>query len=700
VLAGLIEGGMSVTMVTGDALLTAAHVAKEVGICGKEDAEEVVDMRGIPFERDEELRKLLVERRKSKGGLKAMKKNITKPILILEKTKSGMMYWQSYDDDSRVADFVAAEVAELSKKYDFATTGKSLQAAFEFDENTRKVLGYFKIFARMTPDAKETVIECLHSVGNLCLMCGDGANDVGALKQADVGVALLTGFGDVNVDKGEDGKKKKPSDSKESDLPPGAILSADKVQAMRMVPLSLIKAKIQQLGVNPNKYPDLTDKEDLIKLYQVKFKEKAIAQHKKKQAVAKQKAGRNDLFADKQAKMLIRVQELEAEGVQFAQWKAMKELMAEEKKAAAEKRSEMSKLNGVEGQAANLTAQLEDLEMDELPMVKLGDASIAAPFTSKMPSIRSCVDIVRQGRCTLVTSMQMYQILALNCMISSYSLSVLYLDGVKYGDVQMTAMGMLMTVSFTTVSRSKPLDQLSSVKPLTSIFHPAIFVSLLGQFVVHFTIMLLAVRGAKDHLPVDYDADVNGEFRPGILNSVVFLVSNVQQVTVFVVNLQGRPFMTGLTENRPLLWSLLATFILTFMFASESVPGLNKYFQLVPFPNQDFRDYILSLLAADVFLTFVVDRMLKLIFAPQILFASMKGTSMKDVFGILKTVASIMLLMWVFLGNDEVWDELMLEEGRENELIDVAADIMNVSEAASESVVESIVPSLGGFEEL
>merc|ERR1712127_224366 len=102
------------------------------------------------------------------------------------------------------------------------------------------------------------------------------------------------------------------------------------------------------------------------------------------------------------------------------------------------------------------------------------------------------------------------------------------------------------------------------------------------------------------------------------------------QVTVFVVNLQGRPFMTGLTENRPLLWSLIATFILTFMFASESVPSLNKYFQLVPFPNEDFRDYILKLLAADVIFTFLIDRLMKLIFAPQILYASVKGTTMKD----------------------------------------------------------------------
>merc|ERR1719291_185979 len=110
------------------------------------------------------------------------------------------------------------------------------------------------------------------------------------------------------------------------------------------------------------------------------------------------------------------------------------------------------KNNSIEGSAAQFAAQLEDLEMDDIPMVKIGDASIAAPFTSKMPSIKSCVDIVRQGRCTLVTSIQMYQILALNCLISAYSLSVLYLDGVKYGDTQMTAMGVLGSISYMSVS--------------------------------------------------------------------------------------------------------------------------------------------------------------------------------------------------------------------------------------------------------
>jgi cation-transporting ATPase 13A1 len=279
-----------------------------------------------------------------------------------------------------------------------------------------------------------------------------------------------------------------------------------------------------------------------------------------------------------------------------------------------------------------------------------------------------------------------YQILALQCLISSYSLSVLYLDGVKYGDTQMTAMGMLGSISFMSVSRSKPLDRLSSVRPLTSIFHPALFISLLGQFVIHLSTMVLAVYSAKQHLPLDHEVELDGQFKPGILNTVVFLVANVQQVTVFVVNLQGRPFMTGLTENRPLLWSLVCTFILTFMFASESLPGLNKYFQLVPFPDDAFRDFILKILMIDVGASFFLDRLMKFIFARDILYASVKGTTWKDVFALARTVGVIFFLMYTFLGNEDTWEELMIQEGRLEELgINATENATNATEIVMEA---------------
>eukprot|EP00934_Nitzschia_sp_Nitz4_P001361 Nitzschia sp. Nitz4//scaffold355_size15944//935//5792//NITZ4_008866-RA/size15944-processed-gene-0.13-mRNA-1//1//CDS//3329548945//1361//frame0 len=700
VLTRLKEGGMSVTMVTGDALLTAVHVAKEVGIIdpisGRLGAEEEEDV--LKNETNEEFRAFIEKKRglKVDNAPKKLEKQDYKPILLLEQEKS-QLCWKSYDDDSVIAQYEASEIPELTKTYDLATTGKSLALALEADEGTKSVLGYIKVFARMTPDAKETVIECLHSVDSLCLMCGDGANDVGALKQADVGVALLSGFGDINVDKSEE--KTEVKEEKKVEPPQlTAMITKAQLDELRSLPVSLLKMKIRTAtGVDPNKYPEIVEKEDLVQLYQIKARELAVKRHlekssreEKKLTAAEEREKKKREAQEKQDKIMKRTAELEAEGVSWAAFKAMKEFANQEMEEA--KRKKGAGKGGVEAQAGALAAQFEDMETGELPMVKLGDASIAAPFTSKMPSIRSCVDIVRQGRCTLVSSIQMYQILALQCLISSYSLSVLYLDGVKYGDTQMTAMGMLGSISFMSVSRSKPLDRLSSVRPLTSIFHPALFISLLLQFVVHLGAMVIAVYGAKQHLPPDHEVNLDGEFKPGILNTVVFLVANVQQVTVFVVNLQGRPFMTGLTENRPLLWSLVVTFILTFMFASESVPGLNKYFQLVPFPNDAFRDRILLLLLVDVAATFGLDRLMKFLFCPDILFASMKGTTWKDIFGLTRTVVVIYVLMNVFLGNDEQWEEMMLQEGRLEELgLNATNETLNETmEMIQETVTEVI----------
>ena len=689
VLAKLKEGGMGVTMITGDALLTAIHVAKEVNICepvggALENADEMA-------ETNPEVKALLEKKRQAKGQTSDGRE--FKPIAYLEIDDNESLYWCSYQDGSRLFDYNAKKVPKLSKEYDLATTGKSLAVALEKDEETRVVLAYIKVFARMTPDAKETVIECLHSIDALCLMCGDGANDVGALKQADVGVALLSGFGNLNVDKGE-----KKEEKKDDDPDVRAIMSQDHLNQIRQMPVSVIKSKIRGVGADPDKYPDLVEKEDLVQLYQIKAREAAVKRHDAKNKKAKANMTRAERQAEqrremeeRQRRLAERVAELEAQGVQWATFKAMQEFYAEATAEAKKKKGAMTNARGIEGSAASLAAQFEDMESGDLPMVKLGDASIAAPFTSKMPSIKSCVDIVRQGRCTLVSSIQMYQIMALQCLISSYSLSVLYLDGVKYGDSQMTAMGLLGSVSFMSVSRSKPLEKLSRVRPLTSIFHPALFASLLLQFSVHLSTMLIAVYTAKQHLPPDYDPDLDGQFQPGILNTVVFLVSSVQQVTVFVVNLQGPPFMTGVTDNTPLLWSLIATFMLTFMFASETVPGLNRYFQLVSFPDESFRDFILTILGLDLVACFILDRLMKFFFCRDILVASFEGTTSKDLFKLVRAFAIVGVLMHTFMGNSESWDLMIeMEKNMTANLTGEESAAVGASIAEAANVVDAI----------
>ncbi|KAL8968228.1 MAG: hypothetical protein Q9197_004991 [Variospora fuerteventurae] len=61
---------------------------------------------------------------------------------------------------------------------------------FVLDTRTLTMLVACQVFARMSPDEKHELVEKLQTIDYCCGFCGDGANDCGALKAADVGISL------------------------------------------------------------------------------------------------------------------------------------------------------------------------------------------------------------------------------------------------------------------------------------------------------------------------------------------------------------------------------------------------------------------------------------------------------------------------------------------------------------------------------
>ncbi|KTB13321.1 Manganese-transporting ATPase 1 [Nakaseomyces glabratus] len=237
---------------------------------------------------------------------------------------------------------------------------------------------------------------------------------------------------------------------------------------------------------------------------------------------------------------------------------------------------------------------------DETPTLKLGDASCAAPFTSKLANVSAVTNIIRQGRCALVNTIQMYKILALNCLISAYSLSIIYMAGVKFGDGQATTSGLLLSVCFLSISRGKPLQKLSKARPQAGIFNVYIMGSILSQFVVHIGTLIYLTNEIYRLEPREPQVDLEKEFAPSLLNTGIFIIQLVQQVSTFAVNYQGEPFRENIRSNKGMYYGLLGVTGLALASATEFIPELNEAMKFVPMED-DFKMKLTITLFVDFF---------------------------------------------------------------------------------------------------
>jgi manganese-transporting P-type ATPase len=500
IISDLKKGGHAVVMITGDALLTAVEVSRQVGIIKSSSSSSGQKQRTVYriIQRNSSSSSSTVHQ--SEKETKGQRNNVDplshfecipltagdivtthNPIPLsnvkelLEMKRTGKVYFCiSGDTMGEIAALSSSSTTKRTASSSSLADEKSLLLSDGPQRSLARIVNLVSVFARHTPHQKEAVIAAFNRSGEQTMMAGDGTNDVGALKRAHVGISIISA-------------------------------------------------------------PDIEAKQ-------------RDANHKLSRAKARKKQT---------------------------------------------------------GQKANFQDSIRQLQeaQDDLAQVELGDASVAAPFTSRALNIRCCKDVIQQGRCTLVTMLQIYKVLGINCLVNALVLSKLFLHGAKQGDRQLTVLGMAVAALFYFVTRAEPLSTMSAIRPPASVLCLQVLLSISGQFIVHSVTILVATQTALSFVdPYDPSLVPDGPFNSNVLNTCTFLstclttgtiqVCNIEpgiltipkSVNTFAVNYRGRPFMKDLKENKLFYRSLLVCYAVILICTLELFPPLNEILQLAPLP--------------------------------------------------------------------------------------------------------------------
>ncbi|KAJ9089903.1 hypothetical protein DSO57_1008304 [Entomophthora muscae] len=210
------------------------------------------------------------------------------------------------------------------------------------------------------------------------------------------------------------------------------------------------------------------------------------------------------------------------------------------------------------------------------------EASIVSPFSSSFRSVRSCVELIRQGRAALATSFALYKYLIMYGEIMACLKIVSF-----YFSIQMSAQiwilvdALVITVMAGTVSLAKAAPHLAPSRPTSRLLGPETLVSTLSQVFINFMFvfcsyaMLFAEDFFKCH---EFDSSTVDLAKWYLLGdnyeaSMLSFVTLYQFVNAAAIYNFGHRYRQAWHRNYPLVivWLIFIAYISFMLLADPSV---------------------------------------------------------------------------------------------------------------------------------
>ncbi|KAF2755870.1 hypothetical protein EJ05DRAFT_467292 [Pseudovirgaria hyperparasitica] len=237
------------------------------------------------------------------------------------------------------------------------------------------------------------------------------------------------------------------------------------------------------------------------------------------------------------------------------------------------------------------------------------EASVAAPFTSRVFDISCVPQVIREGRAALVTSFSCFKYMSLYSAIQFTSVSFLYASASNLGDFQFLFIDLLLILPIAIfMGWTGPYWELSRKRPTASLVSRKVLTPLVGQIVI--TIFIQAVgfyfvqRQPWYQPPI---LDKNHSNSKNSQNTTLFLLSCYQYILFSVVLSVGPPFRQSMARNLPFVITIVVTMLIASYMLFDPAHWLYKLMELTDMSLQ-FQLFILALGLGNFCLAYVGEK--------------------------------------------------------------------------------------------
>ncbi|KAE9550035.1 hypothetical protein FO519_006763 [Halicephalobus sp. NKZ332] len=216
------------------------------------------------------------------------------------------------------------------------------------------------------------------------------------------------------------------------------------------------------------------------------------------------------------------------------------------------------------------------------------EASIAAPFTSKIPDIRCVPMVIREGRAALVTSFGIFKYMAGYSLTQFMTIMQLYWLNTNLGDFQFLYIDLgLITLVAVFFGYTPACEKLARTPPPTRLLSVASMLSIVGQLLIIGAFQLFTfVYTAQQPWFIPYAVPVESgdEDKRSMQGTAVFCVSTFQYITLAIIYSKAHPYRKPLYSNISLCVTLLVLSAVSTWIVLSPPGFIITWFEFDPIP--------------------------------------------------------------------------------------------------------------------